>query len=77
MQITGIIITISNTLQIMHQNSFNNYLKNLFQKNPTFYKLIIALKKEEDLSYNDYDRRIRGFLKKKKKKKKKKKHKIK
>ncbi|KAL6596722.1 hypothetical protein U3516DRAFT_671621 [Neocallimastix sp. 'constans'] len=42
--------------------SFNNYLNNLFQKIPTFYKLITALKKEEVLSYNDYDRRIRGFL---------------
>ena len=62
MQITRIIIIIQNILQIMHQNHFNNYLNNLFQKIPTFYKLITALKKEEVLSYNDYDRRIRGFL---------------
>ena len=34
-------------------------------QNPTFYKLIITLKKEEALSYNNYDRRIRGFFKKK------------
>ncbi|KAG4099890.1 hypothetical protein H8356DRAFT_1665204, partial [Neocallimastix lanati (nom. inval.)] len=47
--------------------SFNNYLNNLFPKKPTFYKLIIiALKKEEALSYNDYERRIRGFFKKNK-----------
>ncbi|KAG4085207.1 hypothetical protein H8356DRAFT_1361944 [Neocallimastix lanati (nom. inval.)] len=38
---------------ISNANSFNNYLKNLFQKNPTFYKLIIALKKEEDLSIDE------------------------
>jgi len=46
--------------------SFNNCLKNLFPKKPTFYKLIIVLKKEEGLSHNDYNRRINGlFLKKK------------
>jgi len=36
--------------------SFSNYLNNLFPKKSTFYKLIIALKKEEALPYNDYDR---------------------
>ncbi|KAG4095787.1 hypothetical protein H8356DRAFT_1398299 [Neocallimastix lanati (nom. inval.)] len=33
--------------------SFNNYLNNLFPKKPTFYKLIIALKKEETLSTDE------------------------
>jgi len=46
---------------------FNNYLNNLFPKNPTFFKLIIALKKKDEaLSYI--------FFKKKKKKKKNKNH---
>jgi len=55
----------------MHQNLLIIFLKKFSpKKKSTFYKLIIALKKEEAISYNDYDRRIRGFFLKKKKKKK-------
>ncbi|ORX76115.1 hypothetical protein BCR32DRAFT_284513 [Anaeromyces robustus] len=47
--------------------SFNNYLNNLFSKKPSFFKLIYILKKEESLSYNDYERRINGIWRKKQK----------
>ncbi|ORX61817.1 hypothetical protein BCR32DRAFT_251741 [Anaeromyces robustus] len=47
--------------------SFNNYLNNLFPKKPSFFKLIYILKKEESLSYNDYERRINGIWRKKQK----------
>jgi len=47
--------------------SFNNYLNNLFPKKPTFYKLIIILRKEESLSYTDYEKRNNGILEKKRK----------
>ncbi|ORX73524.1 hypothetical protein BCR32DRAFT_285550 [Anaeromyces robustus] len=46
---------------------FNNYLNNLFPKKPSFFKLIYILKKEESLSYNDYERRINGIWRKKQK----------
>ncbi|ORX76575.1 hypothetical protein BCR32DRAFT_303757 [Anaeromyces robustus] len=45
--------------------SFNNYLKKLFYKKPSFYELIYHLKKEESLSYNNYKRKIGGIWKKK------------
>ena len=47
--------------------SFNNYLKKLFHKKPSFYELIYHLKKEESLSYNNYQRKIGGVWRKKKK----------
>ncbi|ORX76116.1 hypothetical protein BCR32DRAFT_248991 [Anaeromyces robustus] len=47
--------------------SFNKYLKLLFQNKLTFYKLIHKLKKEESLSFNDYQRRNEGILSKKRK----------
>ncbi|ORX76416.1 hypothetical protein BCR32DRAFT_284175 [Anaeromyces robustus] len=47
--------------------SFSKYLKLLFQNKPTFYKLIHKLKKEESLSFNDYQRRNEGILSKKRK----------
>ncbi|ORX65339.1 hypothetical protein BCR32DRAFT_286558 [Anaeromyces robustus] len=40
--------------------SFNNYLKKLFYKKPSFYELIYHLKKEESLSYNNYKWKIGG-----------------
>jgi len=54
--------------------SFNNLLNNLFPKKKkkkkniyiyiyTFYKLMYILKKEESLTYNDYDRRIDFLIK--------------
>ncbi|KAG4107175.1 hypothetical protein H8356DRAFT_1359757 [Neocallimastix lanati (nom. inval.)] len=39
---------------------FNNYLKKLFYKKPSFYELIYHLKREESLSYNNYKRKIEG-----------------
>ncbi len=48
--------------------SYNNYLKKLFPKKPSFYLLIYTLKKEEFLSCGDYDRRNRGVWEKKPKK---------
>ena len=49
--------------------SINNYLNNLFPKKPSLYKLIFILRREESLSYNDYERKIGGIWKKKKKQK--------
>ncbi|KAG4092575.1 hypothetical protein H8356DRAFT_1049532, partial [Neocallimastix lanati (nom. inval.)] len=46
--------------------SFNNYLKKLFYKKPSFYELIYHLKREESLSYYNYKRKIEGVWKKKK-----------
>ena len=48
--------------------SFNNYLNNLLPIKPSFYELINKLNELEHLSYYDYQRKIRGVLKKKKKK---------
>ncbi|ORX72547.1 hypothetical protein BCR32DRAFT_250044 [Anaeromyces robustus] len=48
--------------------SYNSYLNNMFPKKPLFYKLIYILKEEENLSYNDYERRTKGIWKKKKQK---------
>ena len=45
--------------------SYNNYLNNLFPKKPSFYKLIIILKKEESLSYNDFKNTKNGINRKK------------
>ncbi|KAG4088252.1 hypothetical protein H8356DRAFT_1432913 [Neocallimastix lanati (nom. inval.)] len=42
------------------EKSFNNYLKKLFYKKPSFYELIYHLKREESLSYNNYKRKIEG-----------------
>ncbi|KAG4096998.1 hypothetical protein H8356DRAFT_1291974 [Neocallimastix lanati (nom. inval.)] len=39
--------------------SYNSYLNNIFPNKPLFYKLIYILK-EENLSYNDYQRRTKG-----------------
>ncbi|KAL6628842.1 hypothetical protein LY90DRAFT_511089 [Neocallimastix californiae] len=47
--------------------SYNSYLNNIFPNKPLFYKLIYILKKEENLSYNDYQRRTKGNWKKKQK----------
>ncbi|KAG4084312.1 hypothetical protein H8356DRAFT_1436301 [Neocallimastix lanati (nom. inval.)] len=44
---------------------FNNYLKKLFYKKPSFYELIYHLKREESLSYYNYKRKIEGIWKKK------------
>ncbi|ORY54772.1 hypothetical protein LY90DRAFT_507381 [Neocallimastix californiae] len=46
--------------------SYNSYL-NIFPNKPLFYKLIYILKEEENLSYNDYQRRTKGTWKKKQK----------
>ncbi|KAL6589002.1 hypothetical protein U3516DRAFT_772832 [Neocallimastix sp. 'constans'] len=46
--------------------SYNSYLNNIFPNKPLFYKLIYILKEEENLSYNDYQRRTKGTRKKKK-----------
>ncbi|KAG4094163.1 hypothetical protein H8356DRAFT_1428114 [Neocallimastix lanati (nom. inval.)] len=43
------------------------YLNNIFPNKPLFFKLIYILKEEENLSYNDYQRRTKGTLKKKQK----------
>ncbi|KAG4084322.1 hypothetical protein H8356DRAFT_1436266 [Neocallimastix lanati (nom. inval.)] len=48
--------------------SYNSYLNNIFPNKPLFYKLIYILKEEENLSYNDYQRRTKGTWKKKAKK---------
>ncbi|KAG4089292.1 hypothetical protein H8356DRAFT_1432006 [Neocallimastix lanati (nom. inval.)] len=45
--------------------SYNSYLNNIFPNKPLFYKLIYILKEEENLSYNDYQRRTKGTWKKK------------
>ncbi|ORY44976.1 hypothetical protein LY90DRAFT_509533 [Neocallimastix californiae] len=47
--------------------SYNSYLNNIFPNKPLFYKLIYILKEEENLSYNDYQRRTKGTWKKKQK----------
>ena len=39
---------------------FNNYLKKLFYKKPSFYELIYHLKREESLSYINFKRKIEG-----------------
>ena len=46
--------------------NFNYYLSNIFPNKHLFYKLIYILK-EENLSYNDYQRRTKGNWKKKQK----------
>ncbi|KAL6628467.1 hypothetical protein U3516DRAFT_740159 [Neocallimastix sp. 'constans'] len=43
---------------------YNSYLNNIFPNKPLFYKLIYILKEEENLSYNDYQRRTKGTWKK-------------
>jgi len=48
--------------------SYNSYLNNIFPNKPLFFKLIYILKEEENLSYNDYQRRTKGTWKKKAKK---------
>eukprot|EP00833_Pecoramyces_ruminatium_P009394 jgi/Orpsp1_1/1183426/evm.model.c7180000085126.1 len=45
--------------------SYNSYLKNLFVKKPSFYKLIYTIQFEESISYYDYQMRIRGIWRKK------------
>ncbi|KAL6593504.1 hypothetical protein U3516DRAFT_804873 [Neocallimastix sp. 'constans'] len=40
--------------------SYNIYLNNIFPNKALFYKLIYILKEEENLSYNDYQRRTKG-----------------
>ncbi|KAL6589824.1 hypothetical protein U3516DRAFT_771687 [Neocallimastix sp. 'constans'] len=47
--------------------SYNSYLNNIFPNKPLFYKLIYISKEEENLSYNDYQRRTKGNWKKKQK----------
>ncbi|KAL6600902.1 hypothetical protein U3516DRAFT_844276 [Neocallimastix sp. 'constans'] len=47
--------------------SYNSYLNNIFPNKPLFYKLIYILKEEENLSYNDYQRKTKGIWKKKQK----------
>ncbi|KAG4105181.1 hypothetical protein H8356DRAFT_1366384 [Neocallimastix lanati (nom. inval.)] len=47
--------------------SYNSYLNNIFPNKPLFFKLIYILKEEENLSYNDYQRRTKGTFKKKQK----------
>ncbi|KAG4083592.1 hypothetical protein H8356DRAFT_1436850 [Neocallimastix lanati (nom. inval.)] len=47
--------------------SYNSYLNNIFPNKPLFYKLIYILKEEENLSYNDYQKRTKGNWKKKQK----------
>ncbi|KAG4081734.1 hypothetical protein H8356DRAFT_1756662 [Neocallimastix lanati (nom. inval.)] len=46
---------------------YNSNLNNIFPNKPLFYKLIYILKEEENLSYNDYQRRTKGTWKKKQK----------
>ncbi|ORX71716.1 hypothetical protein BCR32DRAFT_250084 [Anaeromyces robustus] len=48
--------------------SYNNQLKSIFSKKPTFFKLIYVLQKQEFLSNIDYQRRIAGYWEKKPKK---------
>ncbi|KAG4083009.1 hypothetical protein H8356DRAFT_1383049 [Neocallimastix lanati (nom. inval.)] len=45
--------------------SYNSYLKNLFVKKPSFYKLIYTIQFEESKSYYDYQMRIKGTWRKK------------
>ncbi|KAG4101775.1 hypothetical protein H8356DRAFT_1332098 [Neocallimastix lanati (nom. inval.)] len=45
--------------------SYNSYLKNLFVKKPSFYKLIYTIQFEESISYYDYQMRIKGIWRKK------------
>ena len=45
--------------------SYNKYLKKLYVKKPTFYKLIYEIQFEESKSYNDYQRRIGEIWRKK------------
>ncbi|KAG4083393.1 hypothetical protein H8356DRAFT_1437012 [Neocallimastix lanati (nom. inval.)] len=45
--------------------SYNSYLNNIFPNKPLLYKLIYILKEEENLFYNDYQRRTKGNWKKK------------
>ncbi|KAL6611477.1 hypothetical protein U3516DRAFT_782459 [Neocallimastix sp. 'constans'] len=45
--------------------SYNSYLKNLFVKKPSFYKLIYTIQFEESKSYYDYHMRIKGIWRKK------------
>ncbi|KAG4086382.1 hypothetical protein H8356DRAFT_1373174 [Neocallimastix lanati (nom. inval.)] len=45
--------------------SYNSYLKNLFVKKPSFYKLIYTIQFEESKSYYDYYMRIKGIWRKK------------
>ncbi|KAG4102170.1 hypothetical protein H8356DRAFT_1305377 [Neocallimastix lanati (nom. inval.)] len=47
-------------------SSLNNYLNNLFLTKPSFYELIDKLNELEQLSYYDYQRKIRGIRKIKK-----------
>ncbi|KAG4108635.1 hypothetical protein H8356DRAFT_1617020, partial [Neocallimastix lanati (nom. inval.)] len=49
--------------------SLNIYLNNLFPTKPSFYELIVKFNELEHLSYNDYQRKIRGIWKIKKKEK--------
>ena len=49
----------------MHLKSFNNHLNNYFEKKPSFNKLLYTLRKEESLSYNDYERKIGRIWEKK------------
>ena len=68
MLIIGIIIKNIEHLTNNTSESYNNYLSNIFPNKPLFYKLIYILKEEENLSYNDYQRRTKGTLLKKKQK---------
>ncbi|ORY13115.1 hypothetical protein LY90DRAFT_518234 [Neocallimastix californiae] len=45
--------------------SYNSYLKILFVKKPSFYKLIYTIQFEESKSYYDYHMRIKGIWRKK------------
>ncbi|KAG4102931.1 hypothetical protein H8356DRAFT_1420758 [Neocallimastix lanati (nom. inval.)] len=45
--------------------SYNSYLKKLFVKKPSFYKLIYTIQFEESKSYYDYHLRIKGIWRKK------------
>ncbi|KAG4088128.1 hypothetical protein H8356DRAFT_1433101 [Neocallimastix lanati (nom. inval.)] len=45
--------------------SYNSYLKKLFVKKPSFYKLIYTIQFEESISYYDYQMRIKGIWRKK------------
>ncbi|KAG4088993.1 hypothetical protein H8356DRAFT_1432363 [Neocallimastix lanati (nom. inval.)] len=45
--------------------SYNSYLKNLFVKKPSFYKLIYTIQFEESIYYYDYQMRIKGIWRKK------------
>ncbi|KAG4092119.1 hypothetical protein H8356DRAFT_1353496 [Neocallimastix lanati (nom. inval.)] len=61
--LTRILVNYFNDINHITNNaseSFNNYLKKLFYKKPSFYELIYHLKREESLSYNNYKRKIEG-----------------